>query len=582
MGVLDDIGSGLGRLKDGVNDGLNALEDGVDAGKKVVGEGIDWGTDRLGDGLDRVGLEDAGDAVEDWGDEVASDLGATPGEQQLGRTEEANELIHGNPEKIRSSAKHLRDFSAAFDKVGSGMKKVDSSAWRGKAGDTFRERFGVHPSKWLQAADACEAAASALDAYASTVKWAQQQAQEAIELYARGKSASEEAIGEYNQKVDAYNAKVRADQEPGPTPGPFHDPGKDTIQQAREKLARARAQRNTAAGDAEADIKKVLTHAPAEPPPLDRLTGNVVDGLVATGVELNHVVGGVVKGTAGLVSFARGLNPVDPYNLTHPAEYLQNISLTLSGLVSTVAHPERALNAAVEGFKKDPSEFIGRLVPELIGTKGAGLARGGLRAAMREGLETGAGTAKVAPNGAKVADEVADAAPKDWSDLARSTDHVKEKAIHYDSVDPQKAQEFLDSEFPWMKEVNNTGTPGYRDNCSHNVVSVDRRLDGVEVSAAPKLQPDHIPPEQLGLKDRAKGHYDMVNSYDDIIRDIQARGEGSRSAVYVSRPDGSAHVFNAVYTNHGVVFLDGQSGTLGILEKNVSSIGHIPYRNGSS
>ncbi|PNG22558.1 toxin glutamine deamidase domain-containing protein [Streptomyces cahuitamycinicus] len=52
--------------------------------------------------------------------------------------------------------------------------------------------------------------------------------------------------------------------------------------------------------------------------------------------------------------------------------------------------------------------------------------------------------------------------------------------------------------------------------------------------------------------------------------------------MYVSRPDGSAHVFNAVNTKHGVVFLDGQSGTLAILEKNVSSIGHIPYRNGSS
>ncbi|QCD55164.1 putative T7SS-secreted protein [Streptomyces hawaiiensis] len=579
MGVLDDIGSGLGRLKDGVNHGLNVLEDGVDAGKKVVGEGIDWGTDRLGDGLDRVGMEDAADAVEDWGDEVASDLGATPGEQQLGQTEEANELIHGNAEKIRSSAKHLRDFSAAFDKVGSGMKKVDSSAWRGKGGDTFREKFGVHPSKWLQAADACETAATALDAYAGTVKWAQQQAQEAIELYARGKSASERAIGEYNQKVDAYNAKVRADQDPGPTPGPFHDPGKETIRQAREQLARARAQRNTAAGDAEADIRRALAHAPAEPPPLDRLTGNVVDGLVATGVELNHFVGGVVKGSAGLVSFARGLNPVDPYNLTHPAEYLQNISLTLSGLVSTAAHPERALNAAVEGFKKDPSEFIGRLVPELIGTKGAGLARGGLRMAVKEG----AGTAdNLAASGAKYADEAAGSAPKGWSDLARSTDHVKEKAIHYDSVDPQKAQEFLDSEFPWLKEINNTGTPGYRDNCSHNVVSVDRRLDGIEVSAAPKPQPDHIPPEQLGLKDRAKGHYDMVDSYDDIIRDLQARGEGSRSAMYVSRPDGSAHVFNAVNTKHGVVFLDGQSGTLAILEKSVSSIGHIPYRNGSS
>ncbi|MBD0422986.1 hypothetical protein H0H10_28180 [Streptomyces sp. TRM S81-3] len=390
MGVLDDIGSGLGKLKDGLNDGLSAIEDGVDAGKKVLGEGIDWGTDRLGDGLDKVGLEDAADAVEDWGDDVASDLGATPGEQQLGETEEANELVHGNPEKIRTSAKHLRDFSTAFDKVGSGMKKVDSASWRGRAGDTFREKFGVHPGKWLQAADACETAAGALESYAGTVKWAQQQAQEAVELYKRGKRASEQAVGEYNKQVDAYNAKVRAGQDPGPTPGPFHDPGKETIRQARDKLAEARKQRNTAASDAEASIRKALAHAPAEPPPLERIGNNLVDGFMAGNLELTHVVGGVVKGTAGLVNFVRGLNPVDPYNLTHPAQYLQNVSMTLSGLVSTVAHPERALQAAVDGFKKDPSEFIGRLIPELIGTKGAGLARGGLRLAVKEGVETGA------------------------------------------------------------------------------------------------------------------------------------------------------------------------------------------------
>ncbi|MDG9727613.1 MULTISPECIES: putative T7SS-secreted protein [unclassified Streptomyces] len=577
MGVLDDIGSGLGKLEDGVNHGLNLLEDGVDAGKKIVGEGIDWGTDRLGEGLDKVGLEGAADTVEDWGDEVASDLGATPGEQQLGQTEEANELLHGNPEKIRSSAKHLRDFSTAFDKVGTGMKKVDSTSWRGEGGDTFREKFGVHPAKWLHAADACETAATALDSYAGTVKWAQQQAQEAIELYRRGKRASEKAIEDYNKQVDAYNAKLKADQDPGPVPQPFHDPGKETIKQARDKLAQARKQRNSAASEAEGSIKKALEHAPAEPPPLDRIGNNLVDGFVATGVELNHVAGGVIKGTAGLVSFARGLNPADPYNLTHPAEYLQNVSMTLSGLVSTAAHPERALNAAVEGFKKDPSEFIGRLLPELIGTKGAGLARGGLRMAVKEGVETGAGKAA---SGTKLADDVAGAAPKDWSDLARSTDHVKEKAVHAESVDPKKAQEFLDDQFPWLKDVNNTGMPGYTDNCSHNVVTVDRRMDDIDVSAAPRQAGGHIPPEQLGAKDRVAGQYDWVNSYDDVIRDLQGRGEGSRSVVYIARPNGSAHVFNAVNTPDGVVFLDGQSGTLGLLEQNVTHIGHIPYRDG--
>ncbi|MFE7644380.1 putative T7SS-secreted protein [Streptomyces phaeoluteigriseus] len=571
MGIVGDI-------KDGLNSGLEVGEDLFEEGKKKLGEGVDYVTDKAGDGLDHVGLHDAADAVEDFGDELAADLGAMPGEQQLGETEEAGELVHGNPARIRESAKHLKDFQAAFDKVGTGMKKVDSSGWKGEGGSAFREKFGVHPAKWLHAADACETAAGALDSYAETVKWAQSQAKEAVELYKQGKKASVQAVEAYNKKVDAYNAKIKADQDPGPQPGPFHDPGIDDIRAAREKLAQARKQRNSAATDAQTQVKAALAHAPAEPPPLDRLGGNMIDGYQALNTELTHVIGGALKGTAGLLNFVRGLNPLDPYNLTHPAAYLQNVSMTLSGLVSTASHPERVVQAVVDGFKKDPSEFVGRLLPELIGTKGAGLGRTALRTGLREGAEAGASNA--ASKGLKYGDEAVGSAPKDWSGLAKSTDHVGEKAIHYDAVDPKAAKEFLDSEYPWLKDVNNTGMPGYTDNCSHNVVAVDRRMDGAEVSAAPKQAGDHIPPEQLGLTNRAKGHYDMVNSYDDIVKDLQARGDGSRSAVYISRPDGTAHVFNAVNTKHGVVFLDGQSGQLGMLEKNVSSIGHIPYRDG--
>ncbi|MFI7384883.1 putative T7SS-secreted protein [Streptomyces sp. NPDC049813] len=396
----------LGDLKDAANSGLGKLEDGIDAGKKLVGEGVDWGTNKIGDGLDYVGAHGAADAVEDWGDDVASDLGATPGEQQLGQTEEANELVHGNPDKIRESAKHLKDFHTAFDHVSSGMRKVDSSGWAGQGGDAFRKKFDVHPTKWAQAADACDKAAGALEAYADTVKWAQGKAKDAVELYKKGTKASEDAVSAYNKKVDAYNGKIKANEDPGPKPEPFQDPGKADIKKAHETLAEARKQRNTAASDAQGKVKAALAHAPAEPPPLDRLGNNLVDGYQAVNTELTHVVGGAVKGTAGLVNFARGLNPTDPYNLTHPAAYMQNVSMTLSGLVSTAAHPERIVTAAVDGFKKDPSEFVGRLLPELIGTKGAGLARSGIRlgvrsterAAIREGENVARRTATKEPH----------------------------------------------------------------------------------------------------------------------------------------------------------------------------------------
>ncbi|MFE2519829.1 putative T7SS-secreted protein [Streptomyces mirabilis] len=565
---------GLGDL---VNAGLGKLEDGVDAGKKLVGEGVEWGAHKVGDGLQAVGADGWADKVEDLGDNIASDLGASVGEQQLGETDQANELVHGNPASIRAAAKHLTGFHTAFDSVGQGMRSLDSSHWQGESADTFREKFAMHPPKWLHAADACEAAGKALDSYADTVKWAQGQAQDAVGLYKKGKKASEQAVEAYNKRVDAYNAAIKADKDPGPPLEQFKDPGRSDIQSARQILADARRQRDEAGRVATQAVTAALKHAPAEPPPLDRLESDALDGYGAVNTEVLHFTGGVIKGSAGLINFVRGLNPEDPYNITHPADYLQHVSMTLSGLVSTAAHPERVPEALIDSFKKDPSEALGRLVPQLIGTDGAGLAVGGLRTAAREGVETGA--ANMATNGLKYGDELA-AAPKDWSNLARSTDHVSEKAIHADSVDPKLAQEFTDDQFPWLKDVNQTGHPGYTQNCSHNVDAVNRNLDGEQVSAAPKQSPDHVAPEVLGLKDRPKGHYDMVKSYDDIIRDLQARGEGSRSVMYISRSDGSAHVFNAVNTPHGVVFLDGQSGTLGVLEKNVSSIGHIPYRDG--
>ncbi|MFD6027521.1 putative T7SS-secreted protein [Streptomyces griseoluteus] len=350
-------------LGDITNSLLGGAEDLYDKGKKKVGEFVDEGTDELGGAMDRVGLHDWADGVEDWGDEVASDLGAMPGEQQLGQTEQADELVHGKPEKIRESAKHLKDFHGAFDKVGSGLKKIDSAGWKGEGGDAFREKFGVHPVKWAHAAEACGAAAAALEGYADTVTWAQKQAAEAVELYKKGTKAFDDAADEYQKKADAYNAKARAGEDPGAEPKQDMQAGKSDRDAAASKLNEARKQRNTAAAEAQGKIKAALAHAPAEPPPLERLGHDFTDGYQAANTELTHVVGGALKGTAGLVNFARGLNPTDPYNLTHPAAYVQNVSMTLSGLVSTATHPERVVQATIDGLKKDPSEFVGRLIP---------------------------------------------------------------------------------------------------------------------------------------------------------------------------------------------------------------------------
>ncbi|MEV6837578.1 putative T7SS-secreted protein [Streptomyces sp. NPDC051133] len=373
-------------LGDVTNSLLGAGEDIYDSGKKAVGKGIDKVTDVAGDALDYVGEHKYADIVRAVGDYTASELGATPGEKQLGETDLASELVHGSPKAIRASAGHLKDFHTAFDNVGQGMRKLDSSSWQGEAADTFRKKFAMHPVKWLHAADACRDAATTLDAYAETVTWAQKQAQHALELYAKGTHASKKATDAYNEKVKTYNAALKSGDDPGPRPGKFHDPGLSDVQRAREVLHEARTQRNTAAEGAAKAVEKALAHAPAKPPPLTRLKADLGDGSDAAHTELLHFDGGVIKGTAGLITFVRGLDPTDPYNVTHPAAYLQHVSMTLSGLVSTGSHPDRALKQTWDEFRKDPSEFGGRLLPQLLLGDGAGMEAGLARDAAEAGM----------------------------------------------------------------------------------------------------------------------------------------------------------------------------------------------------
>ncbi|MEV6478909.1 putative T7SS-secreted protein [Streptomyces sp. NPDC051576] len=354
-----------------VNSGLSKAGDVVDAGKKLVGEGVDKGTDIAGDALDKVGAHDLANKVEGYGDRIASDLGATPAEQQLGDSDQPKDLIHGDPKAIRAAAKHLTDFYTAFDAVGDGMRRLNSSSWQGEAANTFREKFAMHPVRWLHAADACDTAGRALSSYADTVEWAQGQAQDAISLYGPGKKAS-----------DAYKAEVAKKKDAVPST----DPGAADVQRAHEILSEARRQRDEAGHTAASAVRKALAHAPAEPPPLTRLKADAVDGYQAVNTEVLHFGGGVLKGTAGILNFARGLNPMDPYNITHPAAYVQNVNMTLAGLVSTAAHPERAAKVMLDDFKKDPSEGLGRLLPNLAGD-GAGLEAGLARLAAKEGLE---------------------------------------------------------------------------------------------------------------------------------------------------------------------------------------------------
>ncbi|MFD5747032.1 putative T7SS-secreted protein [Streptomyces sp. NPDC127033] len=369
--------------------GLGKLEAGWDAGKRKVGEGVDWATDKAGAGLEYAGAEGLADQVEDWGDSAASSLGAKVGERQLGQSEEADELIHGSTARINASARNLTDFQDAFELVGRGMKNLDSGHWKGAAADAFREKFAPLGGDWLRAADSFGDAAGALTTYATTVTWAQAEATEAIARHEEGEAASKAAVAAYNKKVDAYNA-ARTGPDPLPDPGEFTDPGEARRARAREILTEARRQRDEAAETARKAIAAALAHAPAMPSAAERAKLGLVDFSVSQSTEMSHFGGGIVKGTVGITNFVRSVNPMDAYNITHPAEYYKGVNMTLAGLVAVGADPDQALKDAWIAAKKDPSEFAGRIVPELFGTKGTGSVGSVARAGIKDGAK-GAG-----------------------------------------------------------------------------------------------------------------------------------------------------------------------------------------------
>ncbi|MFJ5848781.1 putative T7SS-secreted protein [Streptomyces sp. NPDC092903] len=383
----------------------DAIEDGVEwAGDRVEDVG-NWTADRLDD----VGWESGADWVREQSRSVANRMGAEVDEMDLGQTEDKTKLIYGSTGKLDSTVSKLRAFQAAFDSTGDGLKGLDSGQLKGETADALRTAVGTQPAKWYAAADATSKALGALDSFASTVTWAQGQAQIAIDKWKEGVKASETAadahrkkVDDYNKAVDRYNAKPSDKRDPAELPprpaSTFEDPGKKLMKDAQDILAEAREQRNSAAQTARTAIGAARDMAPKKPSYSEQLG----DGFEEAQIMGMHLDGGIIKATAGTLNFVRGLNPMDPYNLTHPAEYVTSLNSLAAGLVVAANDPTGTGIQLAKDFMKDPAEGLGRLIPDIALT-----------------VATGGGGAAV--KGARVAEEAAEAAR-----LRRLVDDVPE------------------------------------------------------------------------------------------------------------------------------------------------------------
>ncbi|MFI1510063.1 putative T7SS-secreted protein [Streptomyces sp. NPDC020597] len=369
----------------------DSVEDAVEDGVAWVGDRVEDAGNWTADKLEDAGWQSGADWVREQSRSVADRLGAEVDELDLGQTEDKTKLIYGSADKIRSTAEKLRGFQTSFDGAGEGLKGLDSSRLKGATAEALRTAVSTQPPKWFTGADACEKAAAALEAFAGTVTWAQGQAQTAIDKWKEGVKASESAadahrkkVDDYNSAVDRYNAQPADKRDlstlPAKPAATFDDPGKKLMQDAQDLLTEARRQRNTAAETARSAVRAARDTAPEKPSYAEQLN----DGMQELQIMGDHVGGGVIKGTAGILNFVRGVNPMDPYNLTHPAEYLTSLNSLAAGLVVAANDPVGTGKQMVTDFMKDPSEGLGRLLPDValtVATGGGGAAVKGVRIA---------------------------------------------------------------------------------------------------------------------------------------------------------------------------------------------------------
>ncbi|WP_051722379.1 putative T7SS-secreted protein [Streptomyces albus] len=366
----------------GVGDFIpDPVEEWAEDRAEEAGDFVEGLGDGTADALESVGWQDGANWVREKSGSAANAMGADVAELDLGQSEDPKKLIHGSPGKLRSTAGHLADFRRAFENVGNGLKKVDAGALKGEAARAFEEKVAGEPKRWFAAADACEKAARALNDFADTVEWAQGRARTAIDLYQRGKRAAAQARADHFEQLAAYGAALetynalpaeKRDAADRPRkPGDPGDVGKAELTAARDLLEEARRQRDAALRTAAASVGAARDKAPAAPSYAEQ----VQDGLLGMHLEGSHRVGGLLRGSAGVLNYIHAVNPLHPYNLTHPAEYVTNLNATTAGLVQTVNDPGATAKTLYDQYQKDPAEGQGRLLPELLGTRGAGAAK---------------------------------------------------------------------------------------------------------------------------------------------------------------------------------------------------------------
>lgn len=498
---LDELGKATQGLRDGIAEGVQSVAHGA------------------AEGLDAIGAHSWADRADSAGSWTADQLEAHISELGLDESDDPVLLLHGDVSRIRETAAHLKKFSAAFERTGQSLRRMDAHGWRGEAGDRFREKVSTHPKRWLTAADAFEDAASAMISFAHTVEWARGQAREAAARYRVAQDRTDVAREHYNAQVDAYNTDLWRHQvslvspggsaDPPPQkPGDFHDPGAEERAAAEHLLKTARDQRNSDGDTLAAALDRARSLAPPPPQGIERLKrefSNTVENRLIGG---EHLIGGAIKAGASAVMLLRTVYPMDPYNMNHPGQYIANVTAVGTGLLHSVNHPTELVKGVVgDGWSTDRNQALGAFATNFIPVGGA--------------AKVGASTvAHAAEN--TVARDAAHAAE---NTLARDAAHAGSTAAAHTGT-PAAADAIKD-----MSPNAAQMYEGFGGGVDNNLTGIEHNIDAAAPDAAQGVPQGEVQHLQHTAESATGGLDNISTEIDDL---------------HVSQPDSPAAVDHAV------------------------------------
>ncbi|MGI8307129.1 putative T7SS-secreted protein [Saccharopolyspora hattusasensis] len=276
------------------------------------------------------------------------------------------EEVPGELAAIDETLTTMTKLGTAFENAAQGFQKINTTGWEGATADAFQDYFRQEPPKWIRAADAFTAAAAGLRDYVGVLEWAQRQAVQACA-----------EIADAERRIEV----ARAQFESSGATVPFQDPGAAARETAQAKLGATKEQVEQAAREAARVLLEAAEDAPPQPGPLTLLSSGVEDIFQNVAEGCGEFWKSSFDGALGLIQQARVLNPFDPYNITHPQQYGENLSNLAAGTIAAgktfISDPigtgKAIIDAGIDGFTKDPFGTVGRLAPDVA----AGLATGG-------------------------------------------------------------------------------------------------------------------------------------------------------------------------------------------------------------